>query len=380
MPMQMPTTSQVPVWNVCYAQGPFQGTYASQVVTSQPYVSPTGVGLAFDSAGNAGIAYTGVGAMPAMERCGANDAFFVKESGGKFGAAVQVSNGSMTDGIVAAQANQCSEGVCDNGDVTGWWPSIAFDPSDNATIAYRDVHNGFANDDLFSACDVDLAEEQGGTFSTLKVDVSRGGGEYNRVAFTPKGLASVAQYSTGGMPGLLVNVDRVGGALSAQEADGGWTWSQPFNGQVGPQLGFAINAQGLMALAYFDLGTSRLFYIESTDGTTWSAPAPVDNNGLTGQYPSLAFDSSGNPAIAYYRCSNNIGVTQCDPSQDGLYLARRTGSSWDVQTVHADPSVNDGAYPALAFVNGQAVIAFQITSYDPVSATSSATWWIAEEQ
>ena len=74
-----------------------------------------------------------------------------------------------------------------------------------------------------------------------------------------------------------------------------------------------------------------------------------------------------------------MSVTQCDPAQDGLYLARRTGGTWSTETVHADPSVSDGLYPALAFVNGHAAIAFQITSFDPVRH-EPATWWIAEEQ
>jgi hypothetical protein len=383
MPMQMPTTSQVPVWNVCYAEGQWQGTFKSQIVTAQPYVSPTGVGLAFDSMGNPGIAYTGVGSMPAMERCGANDAFFTKASAGTFGAAVQVSHGSQSDALVASQAGNCSQGVCNQGDVTGWWPSLGFDPSDHAFMAYRDVHFGFAVSDLTAKSDVELAEEQGGgAFSVLTIDVARGGGTSNRIGFTPKGLPAVAQYSTGAMPGVVVDRALVGGAISAQAADGGWTWSQPFNGQVGPQLGFAIDAQGLMAVAYFDSdpSTSRLFYVESSDGATWSSPVPVDTNGLTGQYPSLAFDPSGNPAVAYYRCSDNVSVPQCDPAKDGLYLARRVGGSWNVETVHADPSVTDGLYPALAFVDGHVAIAFQITSSDPVSSTSSASWWIAEEQ
>jgi hypothetical protein len=380
MPMQMTTTSQVPLWNVCYAEGQFQGMYNSQVVTSQPYVTATGVGLAFDSQGNAGIAYTGVGAMPAMERCGGNDSFLVKASAGTFGAPVQVSQGSMSDGLVASQAGNCSQGVCNEGDVTGWWPALAFDPSDNPFMAYRDVHFGFAVSDLTAKCDVELAEGQGGNFSVLTVDVSRGGGQYNRLAFTPQGLPVVAQYNTGGRPGVYVDQALVGGSVTAQAAAGGWTSSQPFSGQIGPQLGFGINSKGLMALAYFDATANRLFYIESNDGSTWSAPAAVDNDGLTGQYPSLAFDPSGNPAIAYYRCSANMSLTQCDPAQDGLYLARRMGGTWSVQTVHADSSVSDGLYPALAFVNGHAAIAFQITSFDPVSGTSSATWWIAEEQ
>ena len=379
-PMQQPTTSQVPVWNVCYAEGQWQGSFASTVVTSQPYVSPTGVGLAFDSTGNAAIAYTGVGATPAMERCGANDAFYAKASGGTFGTAVQVSNGSQSDGLVANQQGNCSQGVCDKGDVTGWWPSLGFAPGDEAMIAYRDVHYGFANDDLVAKTDVELAQDVGGTFSVLTVDVSRGGGEYNRLAFTPKGLPIVAQYSTGAVPGVVLDEALVGGSLGAQEADGGWTWSQPYNGQIGPQLGFAINAQGLMAVAYFDVQASLLYYTESMDGMAWSMPVTVDTDGLAGQFPSLAFDSSGNPAIAFYRCSDNIAMSTCDPTQDGLYLARRSGGSWSVEAVHADPSVQDGLYPALEFVNGHAAIAFQITSYDPISNTGSSSWVLAEEQ
>ena len=380
MPLGPVMTSQVPVWNVCYAESKSDGTFSSAVVTSQPYVAPTGVGLAFDSAGNPGIAFTGVGAMPAMERCGANDAFLTKATGGTFGAPLQISHGSASDGLVASQAGNCSQGVCNSGDVTGWWPALGFDPNNNAMMAYRDVHFGFSNDDLFAKSDLELAEGSGGSYSVLTIDVSRGGGIYNRLAFTPSGLPAVLHYSTGGMPGVYVNRDLVSGGLGAQEADGGSSSTQVFSGQVDPQLGFGINAQGLFAAAYHDTGTSQLFYVESSDGSTWSTPTPVDTDGTTGQYPSLAFDSSGDPAIAYYRCNGTHGATACDPTQDGLYLARRLGGTWSTEVVHTDSSVTDGLYPALGFANGKAVIAFQVTSYDPVSKTSSATWWIAEEQ
>ena len=112
---------------------------------------------------------------------------------------------------------------------------------------------------------------------------------------------------------------------------------------------------------------------------TWGTPVSVDLNGTTGFYPSLAFDADGDPAIAYYRCNATTG-TNCDPTQDGLYLARRQGGTWSPEPVHTDPAVTDGLDPALAFVNGQAVIAFQITSFDPASQTSSSSWWVAEGQ
>jgi hypothetical protein len=379
-PLGPTQTSQVPVWNVCYAESQSDGSYVSTVVTSQPYTDPTGVGLAFDSMGNPGIAFTGVGAPPASERCGANDAFLTTATGGIFGEPVQVSNGSMSNEQVTSQAGNCSQNVCNLGDVTGWWPALAFDPSDQPLMAYRDVHYGFSDDDLTQSCDLELAEGGGSTYSVLTIDVSRGGGEYNRVAITPAGLPVVLDFSTGSMPGVYVNQTTTLGSLADQAADGGWSSEQIFSGHVGPQLGFGINAQGQFGVAYFDSDISELFYIESSDGSTWSTPQPVDTNGLTGQYPSLAFDPIGEPAIAYYRCSGNHADKTCDATQDGLYLARRTSGAWSTVAVHADPNVLDGLYPALALAGGKAVIAFQSTSYDAVSATNSATWWVAEEQ
>jgi len=379
-PLSPTQSSQVPVWNVCYAESKPDGSFSSEVVTSQPYTTPTGVGLAFDSTGNPGIAFTGVGATPAAERCGANDAFLTIGTAGTFGAPVQVSNGSQSDGLVAAQAGNCSQNVCNSGDVTGWWPALVFDPSDRPLIAYRDVHFGFAVDDLTATSDLEFAEGNGGVYSVLTIDVSRGGGWYNRVAMTPAGLAAVLHFSTGAMPGVYLNRAATLGNLGDQEADGGWSSELIFSGQVGPQLGFGINAQGVFGVAYFDATSLLLAYVESPDGSTWTEPLTVDAYGLTGQYPSLAFDSNGEPAIAYYRCSASHANTQCDEMADGLYLARRTGGAWKTVAVHSDPNTYDGLYPALAFVGDKAVVAFQVISYDAVSAISSSTWWVAEEQ
>ncbi len=374
-------TSQVQLWDVCYAASVSGGSYTSQVVTSQPYLGPTGVGLAFDSAGNPSIAFTGVGSTPAAETCGANDAFVTSMQGGTFGTPVQVSNGSQSDGLIASQAGNCTaeQNVCGSGDATGFWPAIGIGPSGNAMIAYRDEHYDFAVDD-WAKSDVELAEESGGSYSVLTIDVSRGGGTYNRIAFSPAGLPSVVQFDkTGQAPGVYIDSQVTAGAFSAQEASGAWVSQLISAGQVGVQLGFAISPQGLYAVAYYDEGTGRLLYTESKDGTTWSAPTSVDLNGTTGQYPSLAFDASGNPAIAYYRCSQVIESTTCDPSTDGLYLARRTGTAWVPAVISAKPDLTDGLYPALAFVGGKAVIAFQESSYDAISKTTSVSWWVAEE-
>ncbi len=371
-------TSNVAVWNVCYAAGS-AGNYTSQVVASQPYLGPTGVGLAFDPSGSPTLAFTGVGSTPAMEACGSNDLFVTTLQGSAFGTPVQVSNGSTVDGFVGTQymgGAGCPEGVCDTGDTAGFWPAVAFDPGGTSFMPYRDVHFGFGLDD-FAKSSVDLAEGSGGSYQLLQIDVGMGGGQYNRIALSPAGLPSVLQYNQkGASPGLYLDSQVMAGSFVAQQAAGVWTSQQIFTGQVDEQLGFAISASGLFAAAYYDLGSSSLLYIESMDGTTWSTPVPVDTNGNTGFYPSLAFDANGDPAIAYYRCNGqSAGVGACDPATDGLYLARRSGTAWTPAVVQADPSVTDGLYPALAFVNGSAVIAFEEMSSTDLT---SATWWVAE--
>jgi hypothetical protein len=48
--------------------------------------------------------------------------------------------------------------------------------------------------------------------------------------------------------------------------------------------------------------------------------------------------------------------------------------------VSALAGVFDGAYPALAFVGGKAVIAFQARSFDPGSGATTLTLRVAREQ
>lgn len=358
--------SEVQVWDVCYAASQGQGQYKTTVVTSQPYLTPTGVGLAFDPAGEATLAFTGGG--PANLRCGAAELFFAKTAGGTFGAPTKVASGSQSAAVVPEQAVNCAaQDVCNKGDATGFWPSIAFDPSGRPAVVFRDLHFGFATDD-FASSDVEFAPGPG--FSLLTVDVARGGGTYLRLAFTPAGKAAVAHYNADNNPSIWIN----------RETDAGWQSQKLADGPIGEQIGFAVSDKGLFALAYYDKGSSRLRYMDSSDGATWSAPSNVDLDGSTGFYPSLAFDASGDPAIAYYRC-NAKGPSEpnCDASHDGLYLARRKGGKWQVQAVRTQDGTFEGLYPALAFVNGKAAIAFQAKSFDPASQKNTVTWWVAEE-
>ena len=340
--------------------------FAGTIATSQPYVAKMGVGIALDTSGEPVLAYTG--GPSAGFRCGGSDMLMASVSGGKLGAPRTIAADSQSTGMPADQAPNCAaQDVCNQGDATGYWPSIARDPSSGALgVAFRDLHFGFADTD-FASSDVEFA--RGDAYAVYTVDVARGGGTYNRLAFSPTGKAAVAHYSLDYQPAVWLDWE------NAQ----GWSSQKLFTGKIREQLGFAISAQGLYAVAYFDDAKKLLMYRESTDGATWTAAENVDRDGVTGYYASLAFDDQGNPAIAYYRCGDYGVGDGCDASKDGLILAIRRQGTWETRKVLGDSSIFDGLYTALAFVGSKAVIAYQSSYYDPVAGTSKVALHIAKE-
>ena len=105
----------------------------------------------------------------------------------------------------------------------------------------------------------------------------------------------------------------------------------------------------------------------------------MDRDGLTGYFPSLAFDEQGQPAVAYYRCGDYGAGDSCDANKDGLYLARRRLGTWETRKVLGEDGIYDGLYTALAFVAGKAVIAYQSSYFDPVATTTKVALHIAKE-
>ena len=354
-----------PVYDICVVLPTATG-FAGSVATSQPYVARMGVGIALDKSGEPVLAYTG-GPAAGM-RCGASDMVIASVSGGKLGTPHTIAADSQSTGMPADQAPNCSaQNVCNQGDATGYWPSIARDPASKALgVAFRDLHFGAADTD-FAGSDVEFA--LGDSYAVYTVDVARGGGTYNRLAFSPDGKAAVAHYSLDYQPAVW---------LDYQTAQG-WLSQKLFVGKIREQLGFGISAQGLYALAYFDEANKLLMYRESTDGATWTVADYVDRDGLTGYYPSLAFDDQGNPAVAYYRCGDYGVADGCDANKDGLYLAIRRQGTWSARKVVGDSGVYDGLYPALAFVGGKAVIGYQTSYYDAVAKASKVSVHIAKE-
>ena len=226
----------------------------------------------------------------------------------------------------------------------------------------------FAADD-FAKADVELA--RGGMLTTL--DVAHGGGNYLRIGATGDGRLSVAHYN-----GQGAKADN--GIWVHRDTPAGWVRQLITPTRIGEQLGFDVATSGLHGVAFYDVDQKRLAYLESADADVWTDPEYVDTDGDTGRYPSLAFDGNGEPAIAYYRCNDySPKTTNCDQNKDGLYLARRVQGAWVKQKIAADGVSADGMYPAITFVGGKVLIAFQKKTLDPSSNVTKSELYLAQE-
>jgi hypothetical protein len=369
--LAMGGTSQVPIYNLCYGESAAGAAFQTSTAASPNYNALTGVGLGISSSGETFLAYTG--GMHGALYCGGSQLMAVKKpAGGSFGAEMTLAPGSQSGGLNSdpTQSGHCTQGVCNSGDVTGQWPSVAYDSSGTPSVAFRDVHFGFAMTD-FSRSDVEFI--RGGEF--LTVDVAFGGGEYNKLVYDPAGRAVVAHYnSAGGATESGIWVEHESSATL-------WSYTKVSPAVAGEQLGFAVSPAGVYGLAYYDRDRQRLSYLESSDGMTWQAPVDIDVDGNTGMYPSLAFAPDGEPAVSYYRCNEyNPNSSNCDPNHDGLHYARRSGGNWATQVVQATGEVTDGLYTSLVFSAGKAVIAFGTQTFDPGTGTTQSQLVVAREQ
>jgi hypothetical protein len=126
-PLEDRPTATGPLYDICFVQ-PSGDAFVGSVVTTQVHVAPTGVGLAMDQAGEPVLAYTG-GAI-ANAYCSASDMMIANVVGGALANPRTIAVDSQSTGMPADQAVNCAaQDVCNRGDVTDLWPSIALDPA-----------------------------------------------------------------------------------------------------------------------------------------------------------------------------------------------------------------------------------------------------------
>jgi hypothetical protein len=109
----------------------------------------------------------------------------------------------------------------------------------------------------------------------------------------------------------------------------------------------AYDKFGVLHLTYYDNAAHTLRYATRNTSGEWSAISSIDTTGLDiGATHSLAIDSLGRPAVAYYDATNG-----------DLGFARFDGRTWKKSTL--DSKNIGGQFPSLAFdANDGGVIAY----------------------
>ncbi len=108
----------------------------------------------------------------------------------------------------------------------------------------------------------------------------------------------------------------------------------------------ALDAQGVLHVAYYDPRRERLMYTTRTTAGRWSSAAVVDAAGDVGSQLSIAVDSTGKAAVAYY-----------DATDADLKYASFDGADWSVSVIDADGNV--GESPSIGFdIDGNAYVAY----------------------
>ncbi|MBI5479883.1 MAG: hypothetical protein HY906_13545 [Deltaproteobacteria bacterium] len=344
-------------YEIVYAYEKSDGTFAKEVAATVNLLNLQGVALAYDAAGNAGIAY--MGGTEAAYRCGGTDAMLARRTGPNAWTATTIAVDGNDDPVFSEDTAQCAayQDTCHVGDVVGTWPSLAFSGAD-PWVVFQDVHFGFAQDD-FEKADMELS--QGG--SRMDLDSVRGAGQYARILVEEDGNPSVAHYSP---------FANSGGIWQTWKDASGWHRQRIVpRMSIGYRLGYA-RAGGKHGVAYYppfqnnQSVEQKLWYLESIENNVWGTAEVVDAAGDTGKSPSLAFDGLGRPAIAYYRCREQYDPNNrdCEQASDGVMIAVKE-SAWVSKLVWNDQGVYDGLYVSLAYdQDGLPAIAYQASSLD----------------
>lgn len=237
--------------------------------------------------------------------------------------------------------------VVDPGDNVGSFTSLAFDASGNPAISYYDHKREWLK----------FARWDPGRAAWKIEDVSSGLGPAGRsLAFDPSGAPAIS----------------LGGSrlyLARRGADGWKTEVVDSNPDAGSYPSLVFDPSGNPAISYIEwtnVGIEAILKFARWNGTTWDIEV-VDSGGNVGWHNSLAFDSSGNPAISYR-----------DRENEDLKFARWNGTGWEIEVVDSEGDV--GAYTSLVFLpSGNAAVSyFDITGLDLKVATWNGTDWIIE--
>lgn len=191
---------------------------------------------------------------------------------------------------------------------------------------------------------------EGNIYVANDTGYQRSAGAHN--AITLDGNADPVVFYYAEVPMGQEETEKVTGLRMARRQNG--SWSEPQWVETGCHVGYisaATDLNGNPAVAYYVISdtdqqgnehTYSLKYKCQSPNGEWLSSQRVDESTLCGDYCSLAFDSTGKPAIAYYSLQSRSGRNLED-----LKYASFNGSTWTIETAAAEGDI--GKYNSLVF-------------------------------
>lgn len=335
---------------------------ATRVVESVPGAATQSLDMAVTPGGDLVLVYGG--GENANGYCGPSDLAFARESGAGFSTQI-VATDSATPTPCRLDAGG-EDAYCQIGDTVGLYPSVAVSDDGEIAISYQDLHNAFADKDIYGA-DLEIARGAGGNFTLESISTEVGGGYHSAVAFGEGGrvIASHEILGSNVFPDGEGGSYTVGAGLyvAVEQADGSYLEKALVDRkQTDYRIAVGWHASIGWVAAYHDKAADDLvFWVSTDDGATWAAE-PVDQVGLTGRSPQIGFLSDGRPVVAYRYCGGPSAGT-CQAAVDGVRVAVREGPGvWkkqdlggddeDFEGFEIDMDVGDDDTVAIASLNG----------------------------
>ncbi len=273
--------------------------------------------------------------------------------------------------LAAVDSKQAASGedASDYGDVVGYWPSISQSKQGQYLVAYQDVHGGGLQRDDLARADLEVVIGQNGAWQHEAVDFGEGAGIRMSTGFLSDGTPLILYE----IPIEAAQEERNRqGLWLAFKRNGTWEKAQIAKGPQKTKAALLVHKDQII-IAYYDLSQKLLNLISyQTQGTlndvpienmdNWDQQQLGDLRYNEGLNPSLAVDSTGRIAIAWYRCSS-VEDDSCRPSEDAVIFGWQKavdGKDWVFEVVEQGEEGSCGLSPSLQITaQNEAILVWQ---------------------